>query len=89
MLTKKDPSLMLLVQSCIGEKFFKVLIFLPHIYPGVLLFDLQKRMIIECHSQATLNFIVLSLFIIIAKKKRSLSVSCKKLVSSSLYRSDI
>ena len=34
---------MLLVQSCIGENFFKVLIFLPDIYPCVLFFDLQKK----------------------------------------------
>ena len=80
---------MLLVQSCMREKIFKVLIFLPNVYPCVLLFDLQKRMIIEYHSQATLNFTLLSLFIIIAKNIKSLLVPSKKLVSSFLNRSDV
>ena len=59
---------MLLVQSCRGEKIFKILIFLPNIYPCVLLLIFKKRMIIKCHSQATVNFTLLPLFIIIAKK---------------------
>ena len=81
---KKDPSVMLLVQSCIGKKFFKVLIFLPNIYPCVLLFDLQKRMIIEFHSQATLNFTLLSLFIIIAKNIKKF-ISILKQISFKLF----
>ena len=66
---------MSLVQSCIGENFLKVLMFLPDIYPCVLFFDLQKRMIKKCHSLATLNFTLLSLFIIIAKNiKKFISI---------------
>ena len=42
-LLKKDPSLMLFVQGCMGENFFEVLIFLPNIYPCVMFFDLQKK----------------------------------------------
>ena len=42
-LLKKDPSLMLLVQSCKGEKFYKVLRIPPNIYLCVLIFDLQKK----------------------------------------------
>ena len=34
---------MLLVEICMGENFFKVLIFLPNINLYVLLFDLQKK----------------------------------------------
>ena len=40
---KNQRSLMLFVQSCMGENFFKVIIFLPNIYPCVMLFDLQKK----------------------------------------------
>ena len=40
---KKDSSLMLLVQSCMGEKIFKFVIFLPNIYPLCSAFDVQKK----------------------------------------------
>ena len=43
---------MLLVQSCIGEKIFKILIFPVNIYPCVLVLIFRKRMTITCHSQS-------------------------------------
>ena len=66
---------MLLVQSCMGENFFKVLIFLPNVYPCVLFFDFQKKDGYSSHSLATLNFTLLSLFNIMAKNiKKFISI---------------